>query len=164
MVLETAVAVQEWFYKAAAKHLPNLIEDLLALDHERVWVDSPDHQEAMRALNKAEWIKGAGDSARVFNSARSIKIRYEPVRKQSVPQRNRPGLSLANTLRLIDHTYGFYRCAVDRRQEAQLFISLEISSVFDLMTVTVLISVQNFPDFRGKQRPIVSTPGCATIR
>ncbi|WP_256589339.1 IS66 family insertion sequence element accessory protein TnpB, partial [Pseudomonas gelidaquae] len=25
----------------------------------------------------------------------------------------------------------------------------------------VLISVQNFPDFRGKQRPIVSTPGCA---
>jgi hypothetical protein len=28
----------------------------------------------------------------------------------------------------------------------------------------VLISVQNFPDFRGKQRPIVSTPGCATIR
>ena len=132
------VAVQEWFYKAAAKHLPNLIEDLLALDHERVWVDSPDHQEAMRALNKAEWIKGAGDSVRVFNSARSIKIRYEPVRKQSVPQRNRPGLSLANTLRLIDYTYGFYRCAVDRREEAQLFISLEVSSVFDLMTVTGL--------------------------
>ncbi|MDP3191516.1 hypothetical protein [Rhodoferax sp.] len=28
----------------------------------------------------------------------------------------------------------------------------------------VLNSVQNFPDFRGKQRPKVSTLGCATIR
>ncbi|WP_415640276.1 hypothetical protein, partial [Pseudomonas gessardii] len=28
----------------------------------------------------------------------------------------------------------------------------------------VLNSVQKFPDSRGKQRPIVSTPVCATIR
>ena len=135
-------AVQEWFYKAAAKHLPNLIDDLLALNHERVWVDTPAHQEALRGLGKGELLKGKGDNVRVLYSSRSIKIRYEPVRKQSIPRRDRAGLSLANTLRLIDYmidyNYGCYRCAADRREEAQLFISLDVSSVFDLMTVTGL--------------------------
>lgn len=131
-------AVQAWFYKAAAKHLPNIIDDLLALDHERVWVDTPAHQEALRGLGKGELVQGKNSNVKVLYSFRSIKIVYEPVRKQSVPLRNRTSLSMASTLRLINYDYGCYRCAVDRRDEAQLFISLDLSSVFDLMTVTGL--------------------------
>nr|WP_192963403.1 hypothetical protein [Pseudomonas fluorescens]CEK42229.1 hypothetical protein PQBR57_0276 [Pseudomonas fluorescens SBW25] len=131
-------AVQDWFYKAAAKHLPKLIDDLLALDHERIWVDKPAHQEALRMLGKGKLVQAMADGVRVFNAFRSIMIRYEPVRKQKVPFRNRASASMANTMRLINYTYGHYQCAVDRQEEAQLFISLDLSSVLDLMTVTGL--------------------------
>ncbi|MPQ69473.1 hypothetical protein [Pseudomonas sp. MWU12-2323] len=132
------VAIQEWFYKAAAKYLPKLIDDLLALNHERVWVDTPAHQDALRALGNGNLVIGKGSGVQVITSFRSIKIRYEPVRKQHVGRRDRAGLSMATTLGLIDYTYGFYRCAVDRQDEAQLFIGLDVLSVFDVMTVTGL--------------------------
>lgn len=131
-------AVQDWFYKAAAKYLPKLIDDLMALNHERVSVDTPAHQEALRALGQGKLVSGKGSGVHVLYSHRSIKIRYEPVRKQYVGTRARAGKSLADTLRLIDYTYGFYCCAVNRNEEAQLFISLDVSSVFDVMTVTGL--------------------------
>ncbi|MCF5371982.1 hypothetical protein [Pseudomonas syringae] len=131
-------AVQEWFYKAAAKYLPMLMDELLALNHERVWVDTPAHQEALHALGQGKLVNGKGSGVQVVNSFRSISIRYEPVRKQHVGSRNRAGKSLSGTLCLIDYTHGFYCCAVNRKEEAQLFLSLEISSVFDVMTVTGL--------------------------
>jgi hypothetical protein len=131
-------AMQQWFYKAAAHHLPNLIDDLLALDNERVCVDSPAHLDALRALGKGKLVKGKGDNVQLVTNYRSIKLSYEPVRKQRLPHRNRAEPSLANTLKLIDYTYGCYRCAVDRGEEAQLFITLDVSSVFDLMTATGL--------------------------
>lgn len=131
-------AVQDWFYKAAAKYLPKLVDDLMALNHERVSVDTPAHQDALLALGQGKLINGKGSGVQVINSHRSIKIRYEPVRNQRVGSRARAGKSLADTLRLIDYTYGFYCCAVNREEEAQLFISLEVSSVFDVMTVTGL--------------------------
>lgn len=130
--------IQEWFYKAAVKYLPKLIDDLLALNHERFWVDTPAHQEALHALGKGKLVSGKGSGVQVANSYRTIKIRYEPVRKHHVGRRDQAALSMASTLRLIDYTYGFYRCAVDREDEAQLFISLDVSSVFDVMTVTGL--------------------------
>lgn len=124
-------AVQEWFYKAAAKHLPNLIDDLLALNHERFRVDTPAHLDAWQSLGK-----GSGD--RGLYGFRSIKIRYEPVRKQSIPRRGDTSPSLARTLKLIDYNYYCYRCAVDRQEDAQLFITLDVTSVLDVMTVTGL--------------------------
>ncbi|MNJ63716.1 hypothetical protein D3C77_596340 [compost metagenome] len=60
------------------------------------------------------------------------------MRKQQLPRRNDSSLSLANTLKLIDHSWACYRCAVDHQEQAQLFITLDVSSVFDLMTVTGL--------------------------
>lgn len=120
--------MQEWFYKAAGKYLPKLIDDLLALDHHRFSVDKPVHLAAQKALGNGR-----------YNSYfRTIQVRYEPVRKQTIPWRNRTGRSLANTLRLIDYKYACYRCAVDRNDEAQLFISLDVTTVFDIMTVTGL--------------------------
>lgn len=123
--------VQVWFYKAAAKFLPKLIDDLLALNHERVWINTAAQQEALRTLGKD------GYDMR-HNLFRSVKIRYEPVRKQSVPHRGNPTLSMSGTLKLINYTYCFYQCAVNRQEEAQLFISLDVSTVFDIMNVTGL--------------------------
>lgn len=122
-------AMQAWFYKAAAKHLPNLIDDLLALNHERFCVDTPAHVEARKRLGNGKF----------FNGFRSISVRYEPVRKQRLPWgADKKNQSLANTLKLINYDWGCYRCAKDREDEAQLFITLDVSTVFDLMTVTGL--------------------------
>lgn len=131
-------SVQAWFYKAAAKHLPKILDDLLALDHERVWVETSAHQDALRDLGKGEFYQGKNSNLKRHYFIRSIKIVYEPVRKQSIPSRSKTSLSMASTLRLINYTYACYQCAVDRRDEAQLFISLDLSSVLDLMTVTGL--------------------------
>ncbi|HHP5494139.1 TPA: hypothetical protein ACSCYS_004551 [Aeromonas veronii] len=109
------VEMQEWFYKAAAKYLPNLIDDLLALNNDRLYVNTPTHHKF-----------------------RSIKLRYVPVREQFPSRRHQDVPSLSKTLKLIDYNDVCYRCAVDRTEEAQLFITLDISSVFDLMTVTGL--------------------------
>ncbi len=109
------IEMQEWFYKAAAKYLPNLIDDLLALNNDRLWVNMPAHHHY-----------------------RSIKLRYVPVREQHPSQRHQGVPSLSKTLKLIDYRDICYRCAVDRNEEAQLFITLDVSSVHDLMTVTGL--------------------------
>lgn len=143
-------SMQVWFYKAAAKFLPKLVDDLLALNHQRVWVDKPAHREALVGLDKGELIKGEGSKLQVLYSFRAIKIHYEPVRRQSIPVRSRAGQSLANTLRLIDYNWVCYRCAVDREQEAQLFITLDVSSVFDLMTVTGLPLEGIPPELRSR--------------
>ena len=45
---------------------------------------------------------------------------------------------MSETLKLIDYNSVCYRCAVDRTEQAQLFISLDVSSVYDLMTLTGL--------------------------
>lgn len=109
------VEMQEWFYKAAAKYLPNLIDDLLALNNDRLCVNMPAH-----------------------HNFRSIKLRYVPVRQQHPSRRHQGDPSLSKALKLIDYNDVCYRCAVDRSEEAQVFITLDISSVFDLMTVTGL--------------------------
>lgn len=109
------VEMQEWFYKAAAKYLPNLIDDLLALNNDRLCVNMPAN-----------------------HNFRSIKLRYVPVRLQFPSRRHQGEPSLSKTLKLIDYNDVCYRCAVDRTEEAQLFITLDISSVYDLMTVTGL--------------------------
>lgn len=130
--------MQRWFCKAAGKHLPNLIDDLLALNHERFCVDTPAHQDALRALGRGKLVVGKGDNVQVANSFRSIKLRYVPVRKQYVSHRHRGEPSMSETLNLIDYQSVCYRCAADRSEQAQLFIELDVSSVFDLMTVTGL--------------------------
>jgi len=109
------VDMQEWFYKAAAKYLPNLIDDLLALNNDRLCVNMPAN-----------------------HSFRAIKLRYVPVRNQHPSRRHQGEPSLSKTLKLIDYSDVCYRCAVDRAEEAQVFITLDVSSVFDLMTVTGL--------------------------
>ena len=130
--------MQRWFYKAAAKYLPNLIDDLLALNHERFCVDSPAHQDALRALGRGKLVQGKGNTAQVVSSFRAIKLWFQPVRKQHLPYRHRDIPSMSETLKLIDYNSGCYRCAADRSEPAQLFIELDVSSVFDLMTVTGL--------------------------
>lgn len=45
---------------------------------------------------------------------------------------------MSETLNLIDYQSVCYRCAADRSEQAQLFIELDVSSVFDLMAVTGL--------------------------
>lgn len=123
--------MQQWFYKAAAKYLPNLIDDLLALNHERVCLDTPAHQDALQTL-------GCGKRMMEISRFRSIMLRYLPVRKQYPSQRHKGEPSLSETLKLIDYNSVCYRCAVDRTEQAQLFISLDVSSVYDLMTLTGL--------------------------
>lgn len=123
--------MQQWFYKAAAKYLPNLIDDLLALNHERVCLDTPAHQDALQTL-------GCGKRMMEISRFRSIMLRYLPVRKQYPSQRHQGEPSLSETLKLIDYNSVCYRCAVDRTEQAQLFISLDVSSVYDLMTLTGL--------------------------
>ncbi|MDR8015658.1 hypothetical protein [Ectopseudomonas guguanensis] len=130
--------MQRWFYRAAAKYLPNLLDDLLALNHERFCVDSPAHQEALRALGRGKLVNGKGNNVQVVSSYRSIKVWYEPVRKQHLPYRHRDMPSMSETLNLIDYSNACYRCAANRSEPAQLFVELDVSSVFDLMTVTGL--------------------------
>ncbi|MFM5296553.1 hypothetical protein ACEUAI_20200 [Aeromonas veronii] len=130
--------VQQWFYEAAANNLPNLIGDLLALNHERVCIDTPAYQEVLQALSGGKPMKGMGGAMSVLNSYRSISLSYVPVRKQHLSRRDQGELSLAKTMGLIDYESVCYRCAVDRSEEAQLFIALDTSSVFDLMTITGL--------------------------
>lgn len=137
--------VQNWFYDAAARNLPHLIEDLLSLNHERFCIEFSDHQDSLRALGRA---KPEGFMEQGLNSHRAISVRYVPVRKQHIPRRSDQSLSLAKTLKLIDFTYGCYHCAVDRGQEAQLFFSLDVSSVFDLMRVTGLSFERIPPELR----------------
>lgn len=135
---ERQEAMQRWFYKTAARNLPNLIDDLLALNHERFFVDTPAHQDALKALGKGKLVVATGSMVKVVSSYRSIQVRYLPVRKQYAPRRDDRELSLAKTLKLVDYTYACYHCAVDQSEEAQLFISLDVSSVFDVMTITGL--------------------------
>lgn len=129
--------MKRWFYDAAAKHLPNLIDDLLALNHERMFVSSPLHDEARAALGIS------GDSARHYNvrtvsDFRSLNIEHQPVSHQRIPSRDQAGLSLSSALKLVDYQYGCYRCAKDKSLEAQLVIGFALSSVLDLITVTGL--------------------------
>lgn len=136
------VEVQQWFYEAAARHVPDLVEDLLALDHLRVAVDSPAHQDALLALGQGKLVKGAGGCSGIrvqfVTDYRAITVRYAPARKHVLPYRDRDRPSLALAMKLMDFATACYRCAVDPLDEAQLFITLDVSSVLDLMTVTGL--------------------------
>ncbi len=119
--------MQSWWYKAAAKNLPNIIDDLLALNHKRFQIDTPELEVDFKSL-------GVGS---IGNRRREIRIGYTPTRKQNMPRRDgRP--SLAKVLKLEDYTYLTTHCAIDRSEEAQLFISLSTRLVSDLMLITGL--------------------------
>lgn len=131
-------ALQRWFYEAAARHVPDLIEDLLALDHERIAVNSPRHQAALQSLGQGKLIKGKGGFVAFVTDYREIGFRYRLPRMHHIPWRDRDQPSLALALDLTDFDAACYRCAVNPEEQAQLFIVLDVSSVFDLMTVTGL--------------------------
>lgn len=129
--------MSRWFYDAAAKHLPNLIDDLLALNHERMFVTSPAHNEARAVLGMSEDSLKHSDDATVADF-RTLRIEHRPVAQQRIPSRSHAVISLSSALKLIDYQFGYYLCAKDRSLEAQMVISLNISSVLDLITVTGL--------------------------
>lgn len=130
--------VQQWFYEAAAKNLPNLIDDLLALNHERFCIDTPENQEVLEVLGRGKPVKGMGGTVGLLSSFRSIMLSYVPVRTQYPSRHDQGEPSLPKTLGLIDYDSNCYRCAVDSSEEAQLFIALDASSVCDLMNITGL--------------------------
>lgn len=133
--------VAQWWYKACANNLPNIIDDLLALNHERFQFYSPALLKTVMAMphtgmtadEAAQW---AARNAR-HAGHRAIQIEYKPVRSQYALRREGPP-SLAKALKLENYAWACTRCAVDREEDAQLFIRLETKHVLDLLLITGL--------------------------
>lgn len=130
--------VLQWWYNAAAKNLPNLIDGLLALDHDRFQINVPAFQEAINRVRVSGVSNKVFTRCRTANSLlrkRTVKARYLQGGQQAKPNADGPP-SLAKALRLECFESYETKCAVDSTQKAQLFISLDTSLVFDLMLIT----------------------------
>ena len=138
--------VLKWFYKAAAKNLPNLLDDLLTLNHERFQIDTPEMlaqwQNVKSGFNPEEGFR-PGTIAHRLKRPRAVTLRYTPSRKQHPARRDTPP-SLSKALKLEEYYYGSTHCVLDRDQEAQVFIGLETTLVLDLMLITGL-SLKDIP-------------------
>lgn len=129
--------IKEWWYKAAAKNLPNILHDLLTLNHERFWISRAEHAAALRQIGGGEPCHGKDSTVQIISDYRSITLRYVPVRKQHLPRKPSPA-SMPKQLGLENHHFAQYQCALDRSEDAQLFICLGVTCVLDIMTIAGL--------------------------
>gem|GEM_PF-5421609 len=131
--------IVRWWYKAAAKNIPNILGDLLALNHARFHIDTDAHKAVLMQLGRAAPCAGKASNVRLMTNYRSINLDYVPRREhyRYLP-REKGYPSLANALKLEDYSYARYRCAVEREEDAQLFLCLTVSCVLDLMNIAGL--------------------------
>lgn len=129
--------IERWWYESAAKNVPNIIGDLLALNHCKFHITTDKHKAILRQLGGAEPCASMTQNLRVKTNYRDISLEYTPVSKQ-FPPRKEASISLAKIMKLEDYTFGSYRCAVEQGEEAQLFFSLTVSCVLDLMNIAGL--------------------------
>jgi hypothetical protein len=116
----------EWFYRKAAKNLPNLLEALLTGDSTPFQLDQPKHQ----AVIDITGFRPAGAS-----NARKVSFEYRPARKQ-YPPRKTDGPSLAKALKLVHLRDLCVCCVLSNMEQAQVFVSVPVTNAIDIANLT----------------------------
>ncbi|WP_461771843.1 hypothetical protein [Pseudomonas frederiksbergensis] len=121
-----AEEMQVWFYKAAKKNLPNLIDDLLCMNHQAVQISTP---ELKNQLEEA----GVGH----HRARRYIALEYIPAKDQNAPCKSAP-IRFEKILKLANYAYFQYDCYLAKYERALLFLTLSVETVQDIMVITGL--------------------------
>ncbi|HGN3115164.1 TPA: hypothetical protein ACKRQV_001248 [Pseudomonas aeruginosa] len=123
---ERKVEMLEWFYRKAARHLPNILEALLTCDSSSFQLDHPKFTELRTQL---------GFSSFMATDRRKIRFEYIPARKQPYPRKT-DGPSLAKALKLVSLRNLCVCSALNDNERAQVFISLPVTNALDLVNLT----------------------------
>lgn len=116
----------EWFYRKAAKNLPNLLEALLTGDSAPFQLDQLKH----RAVFDITGFRPTGTS-----NARKVSFEYRPARTQ-YPPRKSDGPSLAKALKLVHLRDLCVCCVLSNMEQAQVFVSLPVTNAIDIANLT----------------------------
>lgn len=123
---ERKVEMLEWFYRKAARHLPNILEALLTGDSASFQLDHSKFNELRMQL---------GFSPFMASERRKIRFEYIPARKQPYPRKT-DGPSLAKALKLV-RLRDLCVCSVlNDNERAQVFVSLPVTNALDLVNLT----------------------------
>ncbi|BDC78333.1 hypothetical protein L4Z68_001381 [Pseudomonas aeruginosa] len=116
----------EWFYRKAAKNLPNLLEALLTGDSAPFQLDQLKHQ----AVFDITGFRPTGTS-----NARKVSFEYRPARTQ-YPPRKSDGPSLAKALKLVHLRDLCVCCVLSNMEQAQVFVSVPVTNALDIANLT----------------------------
>lgn len=139
--------MDKWFGKAVKKNLPQLLNDLMGLNHIAFFADTPYLRKVLDITGES---KGPDNmrGIRLSDSmayARCIKVIHEPANKQLYSEAS----GISKHLKLFNKTYMEHICAVIGNYEpAQLFFELEVSNVLDLLNITGLRREQLPPELQ----------------
>lgn len=118
--------MQVWFYKAAKKNLPNLIDDLLCMNHQVVQISTPELKSQLDNF-------GVGH----HHARRYIALDYIPAKDQHAPCKGDP-IRFEKILKLANYAYFQYDCYLAKYERALLFVTLPVETVQDIMNITGL--------------------------
>lgn len=118
--------VQVWFYKAAKKNLPNLIDDLLCMNHRVVQINTPELIAELDQHNVGH-----------RHERRAIALEYIPSKDQFSPSKNDP-IRFERILKLANYAFFQYDCYLAPYEKALLFLKLPVETVQDIMNITGL--------------------------
>lgn len=117
------VEMLQWFYRKAARHLPNILEALLTGDSSPFQMNDPKFADLRQQLGL------------LASGPRRINFEYIPARKQFLPRKS-DGPSLAKALKLVSLRYLCVCSVLDNQEQAQVFVSLPVTNVLDLVNLT----------------------------
>lgn len=117
--------VQEWFYKAVAKHLPAMLDDLLLANHARFRLPRTESGRPMMGVNGT--------------NVRHIGYIYEPPSKQYAPDR-RDKVRLEHFIGVTNREAFQWDCYLQpgKHVQANLFITMSAETIYDIKTLTGL--------------------------
>jgi hypothetical protein len=138
--------MQQWCFDAMAANMPNIIDDLIALNHERFWLDREELSGEVELLRSELKGSSGGDSQPVeipLNQGRGIRLSYIPPRHRFAPDR-KTGPSLAKSMGLELYELHSTVCALDQEEEANVCLYLTTDTILDIVNITGL-SVSDIP-------------------
>ncbi|KRW83655.1 hypothetical protein [Marinobacter sp. P4B1] len=142
--------VIEWFNKAVADHLPNFVDELLALNHEYFFVDCEAFEGIVDALKGRPSFSGI--QTRSGTRQREILVDYEPLAKQRVFNRSIEEATpqIKHHLGLVDYEEQRHLCYLDNDETAKVFLYLSVANVADIMKLTGLSLEQIPPELHSR--------------